>query len=263
MEWEECRVKAGFLAARREEFRLIETLRLEVPGGYLWLLDHLRRLRRSARYFGFTTDLGRAIRALREAKENTGPGSYRIRLLFSRDASADWERSSPAGSWPSEGVRVGLSPERVDSSQVWLHHKTTRREWFDRATRDLRGSGLDEILFLNEEGFVTEASYTSVMVRSGGEWVCPSEDCGLLPGVWRERFRRSFPTRSHHLTLEDLKEAEWVLIGNSVRGSAFVREMILPEGEVCRWTPPKPVDGAERMRGDMLLPAGCEREAAQ
>ncbi|MBE0473020.1 aminodeoxychorismate synthase component I, partial [Rhodoferax sp.] len=54
-EWQEWRIKRGFLARASESFKLLETLRLE-NGSFHNLDAHLARLQRAARHFGFPFD---------------------------------------------------------------------------------------------------------------------------------------------------------------------------------------------------------------
>ena len=54
-EWQEWRIKRGFLARASQPFQLLETLRLE-KGGFHHLDAHLARLQRAAKHFGYPFD---------------------------------------------------------------------------------------------------------------------------------------------------------------------------------------------------------------
>jgi len=80
-------------------------------------------------------------------------------------------------------VRVGLAREPVDSSTIWLYHKTTRREIYDQA-RAARPD-CDEVILWNERGELTEACTANVVLDRAGDWVTPPVMSGLLAGTLR------------------------------------------------------------------------------
>lgn len=63
----------------------------------------------------------------------------------------------------------------------------------------------------------------------------PPLSCGLLPGIQREKALRELHALECVLTLDDLRNADEVRIGNSVRGSGRVVSAVLEEtGEELR-----------------------------
>src|SRR5262249_23906761 len=83
-EYDEVLAKARVLTARRPEFRLLESLRLDPDGGYLRLEEHLARLRSSAEYFGFACDEPDVRRALELAASRDVATGTKVRLLLDR-----------------------------------------------------------------------------------------------------------------------------------------------------------------------------------
>ena len=49
-----------------------------------------------------------------------------------------------------------------------------------------RDDGVDDVIFLDTEGHVSEASASNVFMVSGGTFVTPPLSCGVLPGITRE-----------------------------------------------------------------------------
>jgi para-aminobenzoate synthetase/4-amino-4-deoxychorismate lyase len=228
-EYEETRLKSRFFFAPARQFRLLETIRCEAGGGFASLEAHLRRLRRSARYFGYPFSRRRALEAL-EAPAGLGAPLHRVRLLLDRHGrfEAEWE---PLGPLPPE-VEVLLSRHQTRPSQPWLYHKTTERHLYDRELALARRQGFGEVLFTNSEGQLTEGAFTNLMVRAEGRWVTPKLSCGLLPGIWRSQFIRRHHAGQAILTPADLPGAEEVLLGNSVRGSLRVSRITDTSGRV-------------------------------
>lgn len=181
-EYAECLAKMRFLCAPTREFRLLETLLLE-RGRLPFLEGHLRRLAGSARYFGFALDLAAARRALEAALAGQGPGRQRVRLLLARDGAVEVQvlaldpRPRP--------LRVGLAKEAVDSGDWRLFHKTDDRGLY-RAALAARPD-CDDALLANQRGELTESCRANLVLDLDGRLLTPALDCGLLPGVFRQR----------------------------------------------------------------------------
>jgi len=115
--------------------------------------------------------------------------------------------------------RLIISEERVDSSDPFFYHKTTARGVYARAREAARKNGADEALLLNEDGEVTEGTYSSVFVRQGKELWTPPVESGLLAGVYRSYVLDTRPEASERvLRLEDLEAADQIYCCNALRG---------------------------------------------
>lgn len=206
----ECRLKASVLAHRLPCFELLESFRWDE--GYTYLDRHLTRLRQSATYFGFAFDESRIRAALATCAESlTAPA--KVRLLLDRHGNASVTASLLA---ESNEVHIGLAVEPVDSSNVFLYHKTTQRQIYDcaRASRP----DLDDVILWNERKEVTESSIANLCVRFGDTWYTPAVDCGLLPGVMRAELLDAHRIREAHIRVSELAAADEIALVNSVRG---------------------------------------------
>ncbi|WP_138380633.1 aminodeoxychorismate synthase component I [Luteithermobacter gelatinilyticus] len=219
-EYEECLLKAAFLTRRQEEFALIETMRWTGAGGLEHLDAHLARLKDSAIYFDFACDLVR-IRddLIRHCARLDPTGSWRVRLLLSRDGMTSVTSTRLNPSPEGEERRFRLWPEAVDSRSPYLYHKTTRRSFYDDALQQARReSGCFEVLFTNERGELTEGSFTNLFVEKNGRLYTPPLEAGLLGGILRQRLLDEGRAREKRLFPEDLRAADKLYVGNSVRG---------------------------------------------
>ena len=206
---------------------LIETMRwsrkdARRPSGGYFLLDlHLDRLEASARFFGFSLDLAKIEMALAELEKSLmkrGEETFLVRLLMRKDGTFHLEeRIIP--SRMDQPVAVDISSHRVNSSDPFLYHKTTRRQLFDKERKRLTQKGLYETIFLNEKGELTQGTITNIFLdMKGPRLVTPPLECGLLPGTLRRHLLDTAKASEQVLTLEDLKQASRVFVGNSVRG---------------------------------------------
>lgn len=171
---------------------------------------HLRRLARSAGALGYPCDEAAAARALREGR---GAAPARLRLTLDAGgaiAVADGPAPPPGPLW-----RVAVHPGRVRSDDPWLRHKTTRRPLYDEARAGLP-RGLDEWVFLNEEGYAAEGAITTLFFDRGEGWRTPPLACGCLPGVLREEMLER-GAREEALLGDDLPHVR-LAVGNSLRG---------------------------------------------
>jgi len=229
-EWRECLLKARFLTSPPPQFDLIETMLYDPDSGYLFLDQHIERMRRSADYLGLPCDLERIRTVLNEFAGGGGKGCNRVRLNLSADgdvwiSSAEVQRpaalSLSAARQLRDAGRVGLANERTKSSSAWLFHKTTMRRLYDAAHQQARSDGLLDIVFCNERGEITEGAISNIIVEKDGRFLTPPLDCGVLPGVMREVLMgedAAEKVEERLLFTADLLEAERIYICNSVRG---------------------------------------------
>jgi para-aminobenzoate synthetase/4-amino-4-deoxychorismate lyase len=207
-EYAECLLKARFFEAVRRPLELIETLRWE--NGFVRLERHLARLERSASVFGIAFDAAKAASALDDVvRGKTGP--LRVRLVL--DELGDHKAEAFALMPNPPHWSYALSPERVQSDDLLLRHKTSWREMYERQAARHRS---DEVIFCNERGELTEGARSNIFVRRGGRLFTPSVSSGLLPGILRAELLETGECAEAVLTEADL--AGELFFGNSLRG---------------------------------------------
>ncbi|MBI5657387.1 MAG: aminodeoxychorismate synthase component I [Geobacter sp.] len=225
-EYAECLLKSAFLCRDADDFRLIETLRLE-DGRYALLDRHLQRLAESAAYFRFPCAIEQ-VRTLLEAHADRHRETCKVRLLLDRNGTVTLS-SEPLADEPEWLLAVALARERSDSGDPFRYHKTTRRDLFERAMND--HPGCDEVLFCNERGELTEGTYHTIVLRIDGELLTPPLACGLLAGTLRQELLARGEVRERLLHEDDLCRADEIWLVNSVRG--WRRGMLQPQPPWC------------------------------
>jgi para-aminobenzoate synthetase/4-amino-4-deoxychorismate lyase len=220
-EYDECLLKMKFLTDPPKTFELIETLLWERDQGF-WLIErHFERLAASARYFSFKLDEAAARTALEREVATAGRDSprLRVRLLLAEDGRITVTSAPMPVADPQAKMRYVISPTRLDSSDAFLFHKTTRRELYDQEWKHYSEThGADEVLYLNEQGELAEGSRTKIFVERNGVLMTPPLPAGLLPGVLRAELIASGRAVERVLSADDLTSADAVFLGNSVRG---------------------------------------------
>ena len=210
----ELLAKSAVLFVPAEEFELFETMGYW-PGEGLRNLDrHLERLGSSARYFGFRFDVA-ATRAALEVALTDRCEARRVKLLLSRSGAVQVQSTSmPAA--PDRPLWLAIDCEPVDSSSVWLYHKTTRRSAYE--ARAARHPEADDVVLVNERGELTEATTANLAVCLGGQWWTPPVGSGCLPGVERARLVEQGRLAERALRRDDLYGAEGIALVSSLRG---------------------------------------------
>ena len=218
-EYEECLLKMKFLTDPVKRFDLIETLLYDpAEGGFVLLERHIERLATSARYFAFVYDDELVRRSLAAAVEGKS-GRQRVRLLLSEDGKVTVTTTQLPPADASAVMRFALSSSQVDSADLFLFHKTTRRELYDRERQEYAERlGTDEVIYTNERGELTEGSFTTLFIERDGVLLTPQLEAGLLPGTLRAELLAGGRAREAVLTLADLDSADAIYLGNSVRG---------------------------------------------
>ncbi|MFA6568612.1 MAG: aminodeoxychorismate synthase component I [Victivallales bacterium] len=225
-EWLECLMKSGFANFNPPDFDVLETIFWDKGRGFVYLKEHLERARNSQTYFGRRWNdefSNKALRKLKSLLLRRKVNYARVRLLISGNGKVKPEYSvleSPG--WNKKILDLKISGKRVSSKDVFLYHKTTNRKFYDAELKKARSEGFDEVIFLNEKGEVTEGAITSIFILGKGGWITPCLKCGLLPGIWRGKTICELRAEEKKITLKDLKTAEKIIIGNSVRGSQEV-----------------------------------------
>lgn len=79
-------------------------------------------------------------------------------------------------------------------------------------------NGYNEVLFLNEKGYLSEGSMSNIFIVIDKEIYTPSIKCGLLPGIVRNFLIKEYKIIEKELTLEDIMMADEIFITNSLLG---------------------------------------------
>ncbi len=209
-EWRECLAKGAFVTDGETDFDLIETMAFDPEDGMPLLERHLARLKASARHFGFEFDRHSARNELQAATFRLREPA-RVRLVLA-PSGAIAIGIAPMPQLPTRPVHVALAARPVARDDFRLAHKTSRRGFWNAA----RAPGAFETLFTDDDGYLTEGSFTSIFVERDGRLVTPPLARGLLPGVLRAELIDSGRAVEGDLLPADL--AGGFLLGNALRG---------------------------------------------
>jgi para-aminobenzoate synthetase/4-amino-4-deoxychorismate lyase len=225
-EYDECLLKAAFAdtapsagapavvrvpPAASRDFELLETVRVE-SGVWQDLARHLDRMAASAHYFGFAWNRQAVEAAVAGATALPGSSRGRICLMPSGDVGVETLPLSPL----PEPRRVAIAHTPVDPHDVFLCHKTTRRDVYTAA--QLARPDVDDVVLWNTRGEITESTIANVIVEIDGVRWTPLRPSGLLAGIGREMLLEAGAMRERVVTVAELKTATRIWLVSALRG---------------------------------------------
>ncbi len=215
-------------AFNSKDFHLFETILwnrdlFEKRGQGFWLLKyHLERLKTSSKILNFRfipTDIEKALLDTQKVLINKKEKRFRVKLILNRDGRIQIDFNPFHKNLLKEPVLIDISPNRVNSNDEFLYHKTSSRTFFDKERKRLEEKGLFETIFLNEKDELTQGTITNLFLKTENKkFLTPPLSSGLLPGVLRKELLSKGRAMEKVLYKEDLFHAKKIYIGNSLRG---------------------------------------------
>ena len=209
-EYAECLLKADVLTRTPSHF--IETFYGDKTDGYRHIGAHLSRLSKAVKNDDI---MHTVIQCLAAYEPQHSPAHIRLTV----DEEGQIELTDKLFTPLTQPIRLALSkyaltPQRQDSQ-----HKVSNRDFYDGERNRLKQThAVDEVIFMNEDSVLCEGSFTTLFIEKDGILYTPARETGLLPGVLRAKMVASEKAKSSVLTLNDLKSAEAIYVGNSLRG---------------------------------------------
>jgi para-aminobenzoate synthetase/4-amino-4-deoxychorismate lyase len=214
-EYEESQIKIKVLSDNAPTFDLLETILWTTQDGYFMLDYHLRRLKDSSEYFGFSFNQDDIRKKLDRISDHFSNKSHKIRLLLAEDGNITTTSEAIHNNSPINPVKLTFSKIHVNSSNPMLYHKTTNRQMYEKAKK--LHLDCDDIIFINERNEITETSIYNIVLKINGEYITPPISSGLLPGTFRAFLLDRNQIKEKRLTLSDLRNCDEIFVINSVR----------------------------------------------
>lgn len=231
------------LAAREVEFLaaadgVFETLLGSAEG----LRDdaaHWARLRQGLETLGWDppASAGTVAAAATQVALSVPSRTTRVRVSVGemRGSIETWISAQPYRALPTgEGVALAVSevahpatPMRGIKSLAWRRTALALQA---------RHGDVFDVIVCDERGTAQEGARSTLFARRGGSVVTPPLSDGCLPGTVRRRLLESRRVREATLPLEALREADEVVVGNSLAGVLPVRwidNVSIPVGDLA------------------------------
>jgi len=228
-EYEETKLKGKFLTNPIKPFEIIETMRIE--NGKIFLLDeHLDRMEKTADYFLFCFNNKKIKSYLYNIIIGNKKNSYRLRIALDKYGNLSHKVSEIPQL--SNEVKIIISKNKIISKNRFQFFKTTNRSLYNREYKKYSSKGFVDVIYFNERGELAEGAITNIFIYKNDIISSPPLNAGILPGVYRKHYlKNNSGIRERRLHLEDLLEADKIVLTNSVRCEVVVNKLFLDENE--------------------------------
>lgn len=207
-EYREVIHKIQVLYDRRIPDHLLESVLLE-NGCYFLLSLHLDRLKKSAEYFDFSFNQAELLKSLQHLSCQYERGCWKVRILLDQKGLIQIEINAIQSLHHDLIARWAKEP--VLSDNMFLYHKTTRRDFYPPVTLDC------EQLLFNEKDEVTEFVNGNILLCKGGKWVTPPVSSGLLRGTMCQYLLDQGMATEQVIYKQDIQVGSQIAFINSVR----------------------------------------------
>jgi len=224
-EYAEALLKARVLTESAPQFSLLETMLWTPDEGFFLRERHIARLLDSAEYFDFPISSRGGVTPPLHPEEILGTylneissrftSPQRVRLLLDKNGKLSFEAKSFQPSVDHPPMKVCLAKEPIHSGNVFLFHKTTRREMYDSARKYF--PDCDDVLLYNEKDELTEFTIGNLVVELDGKLYTPPLSCGLLAGTFRAYLLETRQVMETVIGVHQLKDCAKIFLVNSVR----------------------------------------------
>jgi branched-chain amino acid aminotransferase len=202
-----------------------ETLRTR--NGELWLFEqHMKRLKKSAKAVGIKVPSLDFEELIEELIKKNKLKEARVRITLSR-GSNNFEFNSckkplllieakPLKLPPKEVIEKGVSVISYQIERTKPKIKSTSMLPAVLAQREAKKKNAYEALLVNNEGYVTECSYSNIFIVKNNKLKTPKKD--ILEGTVRNYIIAHYKTKRKKLTLRNVKKADEVFITSTIKG---------------------------------------------
>ena len=135
---------------------------------------------------------------------------------------------TPTGA-TEQGTAWRLARSDMTQPRQWLlnHHKTSNKLLQILGKTEAEAKGVDDVVFLNEDGVVTETTSGNLFWLDGDHLVTPPLKTGILSGITRKIIldlcdTLSLPIKEHSVTWNEFIRTDVVFLTQSVWGIVAV-----------------------------------------
>ena len=121
------------------------------------------------------------------------------------------------------GYVIALSSIRRNETSPLVRHKTFNYGDSILAKRQARAEGIDEPIFCNMQGQLTEGAVSNLFFIKNGRLYTPPVEAGLLPGIIRSYLCQCYDVIEKPLYPEDIRTFDECFLTNSLMGLMPVR----------------------------------------
>lgn len=192
-------------------------------GRPVWLEAHERRLRHTLEYLGIGLSSDWENH-LWEYVYSMDKEDWVLKILASDKNINFTSRANPYASMADRpGYVIALSSIRRNETSPLVRHKTFNYGDSILAKRQARAEGIDEPIFCNMQGQLTEGAVSNLFFIKNGRLYTPPVEAGLLPGIIRSYLCQCYDVIEKPLYPEDIRTFDECFLTNSLMGLMPIR----------------------------------------
>ena len=209
---------------------VFETIGIE-NGQPLFLGEHLERMEESAKFFGIPFELSvEQVLEWLAGQRGEETADFRrhgaLKIMLSQKNTLFLPRKNPYTARTYEkGFAAEYSAVRRNETSPFVYRKTANYGECILENRACHQAGLDERIFLNTRGELTEGTVSNLFFVRDGEVITPALSCGLLPGIIRRRLLEKAYARETVIRPRDVEDCQECFVTNSLMGIMPVRRL--------------------------------------
>jgi para-aminobenzoate synthetase/4-amino-4-deoxychorismate lyase len=213
-EYQECLLKSNILTQTKSG--LFETLKWDPEEGFIRRKEHTARLLASAKRQKIQLNADDINSCLDNHAKSFPQTPLRIRFSLSEQGQLDLQWTAFEASTTT--LRLCLSQYPLEAEYQITEQKVESRNFYDGERERVQAQhDIDEVLFLDVDGYLCEGTFTSLFIKEGDALFTPALP-GLLPGVLRNTLIAEGKAIESHISLTRLLAADEIFVGNSLRG---------------------------------------------
>ena len=211
---------------------LFETIKV-VERKPVYLEDHIERLENSMNFLGINM---KNIRENIKAEiENIDLDTDCLRIMV-LDNNGDYDlfintrNTDYSNQKFTKGLKLKVLNQLRDKNNPLVYHKTNNYLLNDYLHKELLKEGFDEGIFLNQDGNVTEGTYTNLFFIQENTFITPPVADGMLPGIFRKKLIEFLETNGYNILeksikLNNLQDMDCCFVTNSLMEMRFVKQI--------------------------------------
>ena len=202
---------------------------IAVKDGRLLFLDrHLRRLDRALRFLqiGTLDERGITEKQVTDYVKQQKLTDSACKLTVSKENVVFQKRQNPyTDSIRKTGFMMDFSSVRRNETSPLTAYKTLNYGDCILENRRAHGEGMNERIFLNTKGQISEGTVSNIFFVRNGKLYTPDLSCGLLPGILREYLCETENVEETVIYPAELGRYEECFVTNSLMGIMPVKQL--------------------------------------
>jgi branched-chain amino acid aminotransferase len=206
-----------------------------------WLVYHFERLLASAEILELILPPDFSIAtfgaAIMQVCERNSSAYQRIRVVVYRNGGGTYLPNSNYAGIFITSQTIAFEPTCIQLNNVGIYEtitkpmnilsalKTSNALLYVLAANFAKENGLDDVLLLNSEGRICEATSSNLFVMKDGKIYTPSIAEGCVEGVLRKVFLTQFEVEERAITPSFLYAADSVFLTNTIQGVRAIKSI--------------------------------------